>query len=135
MTISLVGDGVYFVAVAWESYRLLNAPAALSLVGVAWMLPMVLCLLVGGTVADEFDRRRVILAGLLVQATAIGSIAALALASSLALWSLLALVALYGAAQAFVAPTLEAMVPTLVPPDQLLAASALDRFSRPLARC
>jgi MFS family permease len=133
ISVSLVGDGVYFVAIAWEAYRLSNAPSALSLVGVAWMLPTVLCLLFGGLAGDRFDRRHVILAGLCIQAATISSIAGFALADAMTLWWLLALVAIYGAAQAFVAPTLEATIPTLVPADQLVAASALDRFSRPMA--
>ena len=36
MTISMLGDGVYFVAIAWQVLRISNSPAALSVVGVAW---------------------------------------------------------------------------------------------------
>ena len=41
MTISLLGDGIYLVAVAWQVYDLNNDPLALSLVGTAWTLGMV----------------------------------------------------------------------------------------------
>ena len=62
MTISLVGDGAFLVALAWEVYALSNAPTALSLVGIAMTVPTIVLLLVGGVVSDRFDRRRVMLA-------------------------------------------------------------------------
>ena len=42
---SLLGDGVYTVTIAWQVYELSNAPTALSVVGLAWTLPMILFLL------------------------------------------------------------------------------------------
>ena len=57
MTISLLGDGISFVAIAWQVYDLTDSPVALSLVGLAWSLGMVGFLMLGGTVADRVDRR------------------------------------------------------------------------------
>ncbi|MBD0291739.1 MAG: MFS transporter, partial [Thermoleophilia bacterium] len=57
MSVSLLGDGIYFVAIAWQVYEISNAPTALAVVGVAWTLPNVLLLLVGGVLSDRFDRR------------------------------------------------------------------------------
>jgi MFS family permease len=133
MTVSLLGDGIYFVAIAWQAYSLSNAPTALSVVGVAWTLPTVLFLLVGGVLSDRFDRRRIMLASNAAEAVAIGLIGVLALTGGLRLWMLLALVAVYGAAVAFFNPAFEAIVPTLVPPEEYVSASALDHFVRPLA--
>ena len=45
MTVSLLGDGITTIALAWQAYELSNAPTALSVVGVAWTLPNVLLLL------------------------------------------------------------------------------------------
>ncbi len=133
MTVSLLGDGIYFVAVAWQTYSLSNAPTALSVVGVAWTLPTVVFLLIGGAISDRYERRRVLLAANLVEALAIGSIGLLAVTGQLHLWMLLALVAVYGAGEAFFNPAFEAIVPTLVDPSQFTSASALDHFVRPLA--
>ena len=55
MTVSLLGDGIYFVTIAWQVYELSNAPTALAVVGIAWTLPLFLFLLVGGVVSDRFD--------------------------------------------------------------------------------
>jgi MFS family permease len=51
--VSLVGDGVYLVAIAWLVYDLSNAPGALALVGFAWTLPQVATLLVAGVLSDR----------------------------------------------------------------------------------
>ncbi len=133
MTVSLLGDGIYFVAMIWEALRLSNTAAAVSLVGVAWTLPLVAFLLLGGTLSDRVERRRVLLWASLLQALAIGAIGVLASTGAIHLWTLLLLVAVYGAAQAFFLPAFEAMVPMLVGADELVQASALDQFVRPAA--
>jgi MFS family permease len=133
LTVSLIGDGIYFVAIAWQAFKLSDAPTALSIVGVAWTLPSVLFLLIGGVVSDRFDRRSMMLGAAIGQAVAIGSIGVLTIASALTMPLLLGLVALYGGVQAFFQPALEAIVPTLVAEDQLLGASAVDQFVRPLS--
>jgi len=61
MTISLIGDGIFLIAIAWESYVLWNAPAALSIVGIGMTAPMIVFLLAGGVVSDRYDRRVVML--------------------------------------------------------------------------
>jgi len=133
MTISLVGDGIYFVAIAWEALSLSNTAGALASVGVAWTLPTVACLLLGGTLSDRLERRHLMLWATVAQALAIGTIGVLAAAGALELWELVCLVALYGAAQAFFLPAFEAIVPTLVRVDELAHASAVDQFVRPLS--
>src|SRR5207244_12303224 len=60
MTVSLVGDGIFLIAIAWESYALWNAPAALAIVSIGMTIPTVAFLLVGGVVSDRRDRRLVV---------------------------------------------------------------------------
>src|SRR2546423_8477986 len=52
MAISLLGDGIFLIAIAWESYTLWNAPAALSIVGIGMAVPTVLFLLAAGIGSD-----------------------------------------------------------------------------------
>jgi MFS family permease len=133
MTVSMLGDGIYFVAIAWQTYSISNAPTALSVVGAAWTLPTVLFLLVGGAISDRIERRRVLLLATAAEGIAIGLIGTLAVTGALRLWMLLGLVAVYGAAEAFTNPAFEAIVPQLVASDELVSASALDQFVRSLA--
>ena len=129
--VSLLGDGVYIVAIAWQVYELSDSPAALSLVGVAWTLPMAAFLLVGGVVSDRFDRRRVMIATDLLRAVAVTTIAALSLTGSLELWHLFLLAIVFGTGDAFFGPAFNATVPQIVPQRMLVQANSLDQFIRP----
>jgi MFS family permease len=133
MAVSLLGDGIFLIAIAWESYELWNAPAALSIVGIGMALPTVLFLLVGGIVSDRYDRRRVMMWADGVRALAVGLLAALVIAGSLHFWELVVLVAIYGSGTAFFTPAFEAVIPDLLPVDDLPAANSLDQFVRPIA--
>jgi MFS family permease len=131
--VSLVGDGAFLVAVAWQAYTLSNAPTALSLIGIAMTMPLIALLLLGGVVSDRHDRRRVMLIADAVRATLLVLMGALALSGALRLWHMMAIVAVYGAAQAFFDPASDAIVPELLPEEQLGEANALEQLVRPLA--
>ena len=133
MAVSLVGDGIFIVAVAWEAYSLWNSPYALALVGIGGTIPTVLFLLPGGVVSDRFDRRSVMLWADVLRGLAVGTLAVLAFAGVLRLWELVALVGVYGIGSAFFTPAFDAIVPDLLPVDDLAAANALDQFVRPIA--
>ena len=133
MTVSLLGDGIYFVTIAWQVYELSNAPTALAVVGIAWTLPLFLFLLVGGVVSDRFDRRRIMILSDLVRGSAIGAIGVLAVTDELSLGLLLPLVAVYGAGEALFAPAFGALVPDIVPRSLLVQANSIDMVVRPLA--
>lgn len=135
MTISLFGDGLYVVAIAWQTFELglKNSATALGMVFTAWSLPMVLLLPLGGVVTDRFDRRKVLVMADVIRGVAITGMGVLSLAGVIQLWHLIALAAVYGTGQAFFGPAFGAIVPDLVPQDQLVQANALDNFVRPTA--
>jgi len=133
MAVSLVGDGIFLIAVAWETYVLWNAPAALSIVGIAMTVPTVVFLLLGGVLSDRHDRRLLMLWSDVVRAAAVACLAILVFADALRLWELVALVAVYGFGTAFFTPAFEAIVPDLLPAKDLAAANSLDQFVRPIA--
>jgi DHA3 family tetracycline resistance protein-like MFS transporter len=133
MSVSLVGDGIFYVAVAWTAYSLWNSPASLSIVGIAMTVPTIACLLLGGAVSDRHDRRRVMVLADLGRCVAVGLLAALALVHALSIVSLAALAALYGIGTAFFTPAFEAIVPGIVASRDLAQANALDQFVRPVA--
>ena len=133
MCASLLGDGVFLVAIAWQVYVLSNAPAALAVVGIAMTVPTIVFLLIGGVVSDRFDRRRVMLAADVVRGLAVGGMAVLSLTGVLEIWHIVGLVAVYGAGQAFFAPAFDAIVPDILPESELPQANSLDQFVRPLA--
>jgi len=133
MCISLLGDGVFIVALAWQVYALSNVPTALALVGVAMTVPTIAFLLLGGVLSDRFDRRRLMLGADVARGLAIGVIAILSLTGTLELWHMLGLVAVFGGATAFFGPAFDAIVPDVLPASLLPQANSLDQFVRPVA--
>lgn len=133
MTVSLVGDGIFLIAMAWQAYELWNAPAALSLLGIAMTIPTIAFLLPAGVLSDRLDRRKLMLFADAGRAVVIAALAALSLTGLLTFWELAIIVALYGVGTAFFTPAFEAVVPDIVPPSDLAAANSLDQFVRPIA--
>jgi len=133
MTVSLVGDGMLLVALAWQVYELANTPAAMAAVGVAMAVPHLAFLLLGGVASDRFDRRRLMIASDAVRGTVVGILGLLALTGGLRLWHVFALVVVFGSATAFFGPAFDAFVPDVVSHDRLRQANAIDQFVRPFA--
>jgi DHA3 family tetracycline resistance protein-like MFS transporter len=133
MCVSLLGDGVFLVAMAWQVYALSNAPTALGVVGIAMTVPTIAFLLIGGALSDRLDRRRIMLMADLVRGLTVGLMALLSLTGALELWHMVMLVGVYGAGTAFFAPAFDAIVPDVLPAEELAQANSLDQFVRPLA--
>jgi DHA3 family tetracycline resistance protein-like MFS transporter len=133
LTISLLGDGFYLVAIAWQVYELSSAPTALALVGICLTVPQVALVLVGGAITDRFERRRVLLCADVLRGIAVGVVGVLAVTGHLHLWHLFVLAAVFGVGSALFGPAFSAIVPDLVPDELILQANSLERFVRPLA--
>jgi MFS family permease len=133
MSVSLVGDGLFLVALAWQVYALSGAPSALGAVGIAMTVPTITCLLIGGAVSDRHDRRRVMLTADAVRGLLLALLAGLSVAGALTLAALIGVAVLYGAATAFFDPAADALVPELLPGDLLAQANSLDQLIRPVA--
>lgn len=133
MTVSLVGDGITLVAIAWQVIQLSNAPTALALIGIAMSIPHIVLLLVGGVVTDRVERRRVMIGADLLRGAALLILGTLSLTGVLQLWHMMITAALYGAGTAFFGPAFDAIVPDLVPEELLPQANSLDQLVRPAA--
>jgi DHA3 family tetracycline resistance protein-like MFS transporter len=133
MTVSLIGDGIFLVAMAWQAYDLWNAPAALSILGIGMTIPTIAFLLPAGVLSDRLDRRLIMLTADVGRALVVATLAALSIAGVLTFWQLVVLVGLYGIGTAFFIPAFDAIVPDVVPSEELPAANALDQFVRPIA--
>lgn len=134
LAVSLLGDGIYLVAIAWQVLRISDSPKALALVGLAWTLPTVLLLMVTGVLTDRLPRRRLMLIADGVRLLAIGAMGVLTITGHVRLWHLVVLAAVYGAGEALFGPANSAILPDLVPPEQLVEANSLAQFIRPFAQ-
>ena len=130
--ISLLGDGFFYVALAWQVYEISNVPTALSLVGLAWTLPLLLFVLIGGVFSDRYDRRWLMIGADLVRAAAVGVLGLLSVAGLIELWHVVVLIAFVGLGDAFFNPASTAIVPDVLPDEELPQANALQGLVRPL---
>jgi MFS family permease len=128
LTISLLGDGIFIVAEAWQVYDLDNDPVALSIVGTAWTLGMVAFLLTGGLVSDRADRHPVLILADLVRAAALVAMGVLSITGVIEIWHLVVLALFMGVGEAFFGPAFGAIVPDLVSAELLVQANALQQL-------
>ena len=113
------------VAVGWQGYALTGSAFYLGLVGLAQFLPMFLLTLAVGQVVDRYDRHRVAGACQFVEGLAAGTLAVGSAGGWLSREGLLAIIFVVGAARAFEGPSLQALVPVLIPAPLLPRAVAL----------
>jgi MFS family permease len=133
MTVSMIGDGIYYVAIAWQVLNIENRPGALALVGVAWSLPQVLLVLASGALSDRIERRHLMIAGDAIRFVSIGTLGVLSIADALTIPLVLVLVAIYGSGMAVFQPAFTSITPTIVPADMLVQANSLAQLVRPFS--
>ena len=131
---SLLADGLWLVALVWQVIALGGGPSDLSVVATATSAGLVAAVLLGGVAADRFPKRAVLVAVELVRTATPLVAGVLALAGALQVWPLAALAFVVGAAGGFYYPAWSAVLPALLPDDELLAANGLEGMLRPLAQ-
>jgi len=112
------------VAVGWQLYALTGSALDLGLVGLAQFLPIVLLTLLVGQVADRCDRRLIAVVCQLVEAAAALALVAATVTGRQSNTTILAIVALIGAARAFESPATTALVSDVVPRPLIARAMA-----------
>lgn len=133
MAVSLLGDGIFLVAVAWQAYRIDDRPSSLAWVGLSTSLPQIALLLVAGAVTDRVPRRSVLFLADASRGAAVAALAALSASGEATIPLLCAVGALLGVGTAFSSPALDAIVPQLLADEHLVEANVIDQFVRPAA--
>lgn len=116
---SMMAFQMLAVAVGWQVYELTNSALDLGLVGLVGFLPAVLLMLVVGQAADRLDRRRIVQAGHVLEAVVAVVLALGSWQGWLTVHGIFIAVFVLGIGKAFSAPTLAALLPSLVTPLQL----------------
>ena len=117
------------VAVPFQVFEMTGSTVAVGLIGLVEVVPLIVFSIIGGAIADVFDRRKVVAVatvGLMLDAVAL---AVLTFGGDASLWSIYALTAVGSAFGAVDNPTRSAMMPDLVPDGQLTAAMALRQVA------
>lgn len=131
--VSLVGDMVFHVALAWQAFELTGDASGMGAVLSAYMGAQVALLLAGGVLVDRTSRRALLVASDVAQGALALALGLLAASGALTLPLLVLLGALFGAAQAVANPALTAFVPETVPAEHLPSAYALHHGTRTTA--
>jgi MFS family permease len=120
---AIAGWQMINVAVGWMLYERTGDAWALGLVGVVELAPVLLLMIVAGNAADRYPRRNIgIFAHTVLTLVATGL--ALVSAASGPLWVIYSLLALVGTARAFASPSVNTILPQLLPPAEFANANA-----------
>src|SRR5688572_20455240 len=106
-----------FVAINWHVYLLTKSPLTLGLVGLFRGVPIIVCSLAGGVVADAVDRRKLLVVTQVVMLISAALLAAFTIAGLDSVWPIYVLSGLASAANAFDIPARQSLMPALVPTE------------------
>jgi MFS family permease len=132
LAISIFGSGMWAVAMVYEVIHLGGGPLELSLVAAAGSVGLVAFVLAGGIAADRLPQRLLIIAVEGANLAVIATISGLALAGWLQLWHLAVGAFVLGVGAAFFFPAYSAILPRILPPEDLLAANGMEGTMRPI---
>jgi len=124
--VSNFGSAMTYVAIPFQMYALTRSPFAVGMIGVVEFAPMLAMALIGGALADHFDRRRLIAfieAAMALCCAGLVWNASLPAPHVVALWIMAALIAGLGALQR---PAMEALMQQALPPEQMMASATLN---------
>ena len=122
---SVLAQNMEGVAQSWLVLELTNSPLLLGLTGLAFAIPTITLTLLGGVIADRADRRRIMIFSQLGSATIFVILATLVIIQWVALWHVMTLAFLSGCIRAFDRPSRMALLPQMVPKEDIPNAVAV----------
>jgi MFS family permease len=122
------------IALGWFVYDLTRSASLLGTVSFCGNLPVLTLGLLGGAIADRASRRTIMLGTLSVIAVAALALSLLTASGHIAIWHIIAISMVAGAASALFGPAMQAVIPSLVAPAELLNAISLNSVQFNLAR-
>jgi MFS family permease len=123
--ISGLGTMVSYVTVPWQLYELTHSNAQVGLLGLVQLVPVVVCGLLGGAVADRVDRKRLLMTAEGLMALCLAGLLVNALSEAPSVLAIYALVAVLQGISGFHRPALEALTQKLARPEEFPAVAAL----------
>ena len=129
LMISVVGTQMQQWALFWHISQISRDPIAVSVVGGVRFLAVLMFSLVGGLVADRYNRRAIMLITQLTSMSTALILGVLTLSGEIQLWHIYALTGVQAAAMAFDLPARQSLVPNLVPRADLPSAFSLQSIS------
>jgi MFS family permease len=125
--ISDTGTWMQVMAQGWVVSMLTNKAILLGMINFAAGIPTLALTMIGGSAADRYDKRKILIATQIVQIVLAVILGCLAMTNRIQIWHVIVLATMLGVCIAFEMPAISALVPELVERDQIAAAVALDR--------
>ncbi|MFC7676958.1 tetracycline efflux MFS transporter Tet(V) [Mycolicibacterium sp. GCM10028919] len=132
VSLSIFAEGMWAVVMALQVIELDDDPTSLSLVATCLGAGLVAFVLVGGIAADRIDQRTIIIVVECVNVVAVLAIAVLGTVGALQIWHMAVAAGVLGIAAAFFFPAYSALLPRILPAEQLLAANGVEGVVRPV---
>ncbi|PRC42788.1 MFS transporter, partial [Mycobacterium sp. ITM-2017-0098] len=132
VSLSIFAEGMWTVVMALQVIELDNDPTSLSLVATCLAAGLVAFVLVGGLAADRVSQRGIIIVVTAVNTVVVAVVAALGIVGALRIWHMAVAAAALGIAAAFFFPAYSAILPRILPAEQLLAANGVEGVVRPV---
>ncbi|MCC7189802.1 MAG: MFS transporter [Anaerolineales bacterium] len=131
LLVSLAGSQMQFAAIHWHIRELTGEPNPLALggIGLARILPVIVFSFLGGAVADNYNRRKILFFTQTTLAIQALVMAFLTFAGLIQIWHIYVLTAIQAAAGAFDLPARQAMVPNLVSREHLPSAFSMNTIA------
>jgi MFS family permease len=131
-TISFLGDQFYMVALPWLILQQTGSAVAMGAVMMAGSIPRALLMLMGGVLSDRISARKIMMTTAAARTICVAVIGVLIWFGILHMWELYVLAIVFGVADAFAAPAATAYLPSLLQPEQLVAASSVGQSTAQL---
>ncbi len=132
-TVSGIGTQLTVVAVAYQAFHLTHSTLVVGMIGFTQLLPLLAGALWGGTLADAWDRRRVLTLTQVAMAAAVGGLAVNAALARPQVWVLFVCTAAAAGFQGMDWPARRAALPLLVDEEDIRGAVALQTTTMALA--
>jgi len=126
---SNAGNWMQNVAQGWLVYQISGSAVWLGMIGITKAVPLILLAMLGGAVADRFDKRRTLFVTLTMNMGGSLLLGFLTLFGLIQVWHVLVISTVAACAQAFEQPTRQSLVPTLVDKKDLHAAISLNAIA------
>lgn len=129
LLISVAGTRMQVAALLWHISTLSDEPIALGGIGLARILPVLVFSLIAGSIADVYNRRKIMFLTQSTMGLVALALGGLTLSGEISIWHIYLLTAVQAVANAFDLPARQALVPNLVPARDLPNAFSLQSIA------
>ncbi|ASS74719.1 hypothetical protein CIG75_06855 [Tumebacillus algifaecis] len=132
--LSQLGDAIYEVGIVWLVYQMTGSPAALGWLVLCQTVPFLVLGLIAGAYVDRWDRRLTMIVTDVLRGVAVLYLMVRYLTGGLTVWEVCLVAAVLTSARSFFHPSLRAILPQMLPRDQLLLANSLSESAKRICK-